>query len=626
MRHPKLPALLLLAGAIALAGCTDSTSDDAKADAQPAAPGAVQPDAPKPDYRLAILHINDHHSNLDESDASLRLRTGSGDTRTSVTVKLGGFPRVTAAIAELATRHDNVLKLHAGDAITGTLYYTLSEGEADAALMNRVCFDAMAVGNHELDSGDAGLKTFIDHLWAAPACRTPVLSANLAPRAGSPLGSDSVRPSVVIERGGEPIGIVGLTTAAKTQNASRPDPGTRLLDEVDAAQREIDRLRAQGIDKIVLLSHLGYTQDQAIAAQLSGVDVIVGGDSHSLLGDESLKTFGLSPAGAYPTATRNKDGDTVCVVQAWQYSAVVGELEVLFDGEGEIKSCAGQPHILIGSSLGTLAGDALAAARADLASQPALRVTEPDAAASAVLAEYAQQVKDFGAEPVAVAQQNLCLRRVPGTKRDPSRSRLDGCNLDPHVIAHGGDVQQLVAEAFLLQGQRFGGADISLQNGGGVRVDLAAGTVTVGHIYTVLPFKNTLVALSLTGAELRATLEDAMQSVVAGNTGSYPYAGALRWQVDLRQPLGQRIGALEHRNAQGQWVALDEAATYRVITNDFIAAGQDGYTTLGTLGADRREETFLAYADAFLQYARQTPTLTRPATADFSTQLFIDTE
>ena len=158
MRHPKLPRLLLLAGAIALTGCTESSSDD----------------APKPDYRLAILHINDHHSNLDESDASLRLRTGSDDTRTSVPIKLGGFPRVATAMAELATRHDNVLKLHAGDAITGTLYYTLSEGEADAALMNRVCFDAMAVGNHELDSGDAGLKTFIDHLWSAPDCRTPV--------------------------------------------------------------------------------------------------------------------------------------------------------------------------------------------------------------------------------------------------------------------------------------------------------------------------------------------------------------------------------------------------------------------------------------------------------------------
>ena len=121
MRHPKLPGLLLLASAIALTGCTDSSSDD----------------APKPDYRLAILHINDHHSNLDESDASLRLRTGSDDTRSSVPIKLGGFPRVATAMAELSARHDNVLKLHAGDAITGALYYTLSEGEADAACRAR---------------------------------------------------------------------------------------------------------------------------------------------------------------------------------------------------------------------------------------------------------------------------------------------------------------------------------------------------------------------------------------------------------------------------------------------------------------------------------------------------------
>jgi 5'-nucleotidase len=610
--HPNtLPALTLLAGALLLAGCNDSDSTPIT--------------ETKPDYRLAILHINDHHSNLDEASTNLRLRTDATDTRSNVAVKLGGFPRVAAAIDALAAEHANVLKLHAGDAVTGTLYYTLSAGKADAELMNQVCFDAMAVGNHEFDDGDAGLKTFIDHLWASPSCRTPVLSANLAPRAGSPLGTHSVTPSAVFERGGERIAVVGLTVAGKTQNASRPDAGTRLLDEVDSAQREIDRLRTAGIDKIVLLSHLGYAQDKTIAAALSGVDVIVGGDSHTLLGDDSLARYGLSPAGAYPTETRNKDQERVCVVQAWQYSAVVGELEVLFDGDGKVKACDGQPHVLIGSTLGTLEGDALAAARADLAAEPALRITEPAPASAAVLAGYAQQVKEFGATPVAAAQQNLCLRRVPGTTRDASRSRLPGCNEDAHVIAHGGDVQQLVADAFLHQGQRYGGADLSIQNGGGVRVDLAVGTVTVGDVYTVLPFKNTLVTLTMTGAEIRAALEDAMQSVVAGNTGSYPYAGALRWQVDLGQARGARLSALEHRNAAGQWVALDPAATYRVITNDFVAAGQDGYTTLGTLGADRRSETFLAYADAFLQYAKDNPALARPATADFSTQRFIDT-
>ncbi|NEU35921.1 bifunctional metallophosphatase/5'-nucleotidase, partial [bacterium LRH843] len=76
----------------------------------------------------------------------------------------GGFPRVAAKIAEREAALDNVLKLHAGDAITGTLYFTSFEGEADAQLMNQVCFDAFALGNHEFDRGDAGLKSFLDML------------------------------------------------------------------------------------------------------------------------------------------------------------------------------------------------------------------------------------------------------------------------------------------------------------------------------------------------------------------------------------------------------------------------------------------------------------------------------
>jgi 5'-nucleotidase len=131
-----------------------------------------------------------------------------------------------------------------------------------------------------------------------------------------------------------------------------------------------------------------------------------------------------------------------------------------------------------------------------------------------------------------VATDNLCLRRVPGAKRDTTRSSLgDVCNKDATVIAHGGDIQQLVADAFLEQGQRFGGADISLQNAGGVRIDIPAGDITVGKVYTLLPFKNTLYRLQLTGAQVRAALEDGIDSVLNGTgSGAYPYTGGLRFR------------------------------------------------------------------------------------------------
>src|SRR5690606_27428685 len=129
-------------------------------------------------YRLTLLHINDHHSHLDESTVPLMLDTGRGQ-RERLQVSIGGFARVATAMKELAAQSDGaIIKIHAGDAVTGDLYYSLTDGQADADMMNSVCFDAMAVGNHEFDHGDAALKRFIDRLPSA-TCHTPVLSANV---------------------------------------------------------------------------------------------------------------------------------------------------------------------------------------------------------------------------------------------------------------------------------------------------------------------------------------------------------------------------------------------------------------------------------------------------------------
>ena len=145
------------------------------------------------------------------------------------------------------------------------------------------------------------------------------------------------------------VGVIGIDIVNKTVNSSSPDPTTQFLDESASAQAEIDRLRAKGVNKIVLLTHIQYANDVALAAKLSGVDVIVGGDSHSLLG-AGFEGFGLNPAGDYPTVARNADGENVCVVQAWEYANVVGELRVSFDDDGNVTSCSGTPHLLLADS------------------------------------------------------------------------------------------------------------------------------------------------------------------------------------------------------------------------------------------------------------------------------------
>ncbi len=511
----------------------------------------------------------------------------------------------------------------------------MTQGSADAELMNLVCFDALALGNHEFDAGDQGLRRFLDFLQRGP-CRTPALSANLRAGPTSPLRplqvEQRIRPGVVIERPGQRIGVVGLTVAAKTRDSSRPDPGTELLPEAASAQQAIDALRASGVERIVLLSHQGYEADRAIARLLSGVDVIVGGDSHTLLGDAALAARGLPVGGDYPTLAVDRDGNPVCIVQAWQYSWVVGELRVRFDRNGRVERCEGQPHLLLGAPLRRAQVGAAAlndadreTIRLDLAAA-GLSSIDPAPRASQRLADYAARRQAFFREPVAQVDETLCLRRVPGAARDRSRSAHPACNRDAFVDAHGGDVQQLVAQSLLQHGRAFGGADLALSNAGGARIDLARGALTVGDIHALLPFRSTLVRLTLSGDEVRRTLEDAIGFVLLnpGNTGAYPYAADLRWTLDLSQPAGSRIGRLEHRDPKGQWLPIDPNARYRVITIDFLASGKDGWTTPGRIGPDRREDLFLDYTDAFVNYARSLGVLKRPDRDAFSTQVFAD--
>ncbi len=622
--RPIFPALSLFL-TLALAGCTAG-------DRRPAALA----EASKP-FELTILHINDHHSHLDEELPSLLLDTGRG--REPVTVERGGFPRVTSAIRALERQSANVIKVHSGDATTGDLYFTLSEGKADAALMNTVCFDTFTLGNHEFDNTDAGIKKLIGFLHD-DTCRTSVLSANVRFGPTSPMASAippaAVQPSAVLVRGGERIGIVGLTVAGKTKHSSRPNPDTTLVDEATAAQEAIDRLRSQGIDKIILATHIGYRADLALVQQLSGVDVVVGGDSHSLLGPDTLKTYGITPEGPYPTRTTDRDGKPVCIVQAWQYAQVVGELRVRFDAAGEVSSCEGTPWMLVGDDFRRGGGEPLneaenGAVRADIEAGGVLRITAPDREAETLLTPYRQQKEALGATVVATAATDLCLRRVPGTTRDVSRSSLgDACNANERVNGHGGDVQQLVAEAFLQQGKAYFGADLSIQNGGGVRADLAKGPVTVKDVYTVLPFKNTLVQLNATGHEVKAALEDALEGVVgpAGNTGCYPYTGGLRFRVDLTRPKGKRVSHLEIRTNDGGYHPFELGRTYKVATMSFLADGNDSFTALKGITGERRIDVGLDYAEAFLNYIEKLPgepkILAPLPIKDYSTQRFVD--
>ncbi len=572
---------------------------------------------------LTILHINDHHSHL-KPDGRMGIKLDGKSTR----VKSGGMPQVVAKMKALDREHGNVLKLHAGDAVSGSLFFTLFKGEADAALMNEICFDAFALGNHEFNEGDTGLAKFLDDLNSG-SCQTPVLAANIKPEVGvSALtpksATDYIQPYTVVQIDGMKIGIVGIDIVRKTKLSSSPDETTVFLDEAETAQKMVDELTASGVDHIILLTHYGYENDLNLAASITGVDVIIGGDSHTLLGD--FDALGLNAAGPYPTTVKGVGGKTVCVATAWQYSQIVGELDISFNDQGEVTSCQGTPHMMLADSFKRknsdgdrveIEGAERDAVYAQIKADPKLSIIEGDAKAAALLDTFDAKVEEMRSIKVGTVNENLCLARIPGDERSKICAPQD-------TAERGSDISMLVAHAFREMAKA---SDIAIQNGGGVRTDIPQGELTMGAAYKLLPFANTLVEMDMTGGEIKTVLEEALDYALQpdGSTGAYPYAAGLRWVVDATKPAGQRLSKMEYKGRDdAAWVPLDMNKTYRLVTNNYIAAGRDGYLTFKTVKNDGRyTDTYLDYAQSFVDYVEERGSVGKLPASEYSTQRFI---
>ena len=570
--------------------------------------------------QLTILHINDHHSHL-KPDSRMSLTLGGKSTR----VRSGGMPAVVAKMKKLEAANDNVIKLHAGDAISGSLFFTLFKGEADAALMNEICFDAFALGNHEFNEGDSGVAKFLDFLKSED-CNTAVLAANIKPEVGvsalTPNSeTDYIQPYTVMDIGGMKVGIIGIDIVRKTKMSSSPDETTIFLDEAETSQKMVDELKQSGVNHIILLAHYGYKNELELAAKIDGVDVIIGGDSHTLLGD--FDNLGLNAAGPYPTIVEGAGGNSVCVATAWQYSQIVGELSISFNEAGEVQSCQGVPHVMLADSFKRknddgdrveIEGAARDAVYAQIKGDPKLSIVEEDASASALLEAFNVKVEEMRSIKVGEVTENLCLARIPGDKRSKICS--------PEETADkGSDISMVVAHAFREMAKA---SDIAIQNGGGVRTDIAKGDLTMGDAYKLLPFANTLVEMDMTGVEIKAVLEEALDYALQpdGSTGAYPYAAGLRWHVDTTKPAGQRLSNLEFKGRKdNSWSPLDANANYRLVTNNYIAGGRDGYLTFKTVKNDGRyTDTYLDYAQSFVDYVLERGSVGKLPESEYSTQ------
>lgn len=276
----------------------------------------------------------------------------------------------------------------------------------------------------------------------------------------------------------------------------------------------------------MVLSHLGYGEDLKLARRLVGVQVIVGGHSHTLLGSFPHKE--LAPAGPYPTVVKNPEGKDVLVVQAWEWGKVVGLLEVTFDAKGGAPCLQGRahPHDPRGFPRGLL-----------------------------------RQGGPSGLRPAGHGPDGAGDRPGQGGphRRKGHRAQAGEQPGQPHRRRYG------------LEDPECRGADRPAKTAGGIRTTIPKGPITVGKVYEVLPFGNTLVVMDLKGREIKAALENGVSQWEQA-AGRFLQVSGLRYAFDLSRAPGDRVVRVEVKTEKG-YVPLDLEATYRVVVNNFIANG-----------------------------------------------------
>lgn len=256
--------------------------------------------------RLTILHTNDMHSQIDP------FKEGRYQG-------LGGMAARASAIQKIRSEEDHVLLLDVGDVFQGTPYFNMFGGELELKLMSEMGYDATTVGNHEFDNGMDGLK------HAMQFANFPYLSANYDFSKTNLAGQ--VLPYQIFHKGGMKIGVFGLGIKLEGLVNSSMYEKTVWQDPVGVAREMVQELNAQKCDLIICLSHLGYDygsdypSDKLLAREVSEIDVILGGHSHTFMDEPLLLT--------------NAEGFTTTINQVGWAGINLGRIDVTFSTKGK---------------------------------------------------------------------------------------------------------------------------------------------------------------------------------------------------------------------------------------------------------------------------------------------------
>jgi 5'-nucleotidase len=551
-RHAAILAALLLGA------CT----------ARVAPPTPVAQRAP---IEVQILAFNDFHGNLETPDL-VEVTEADG---TKHVIRTGGVAHLAAALAGLRAGHANTITVSAGDTIGASPLISanyLDEPTIDA--MNLLGLELDSVGNHEFDRGGDELKRMqtggcMKFTRRVPCALEPFggarfryLAANVVQANGS-----TIFPATALKRFDTPagpitIGFIGETLKG-TQNLVTPSGvrGLSFRDEAETANALVPRLKAQGADAIVLLIHQGgktpqFTVGNTCAGFAGDIEPIVQRLDPSITTVISGHTHW-----AYICRRPSPAEAGRLLTSAGKYGYFLTDLRLEFD-HATHRLVAQEAHNLeVGNGEhGT------------------------DAAEQALVARYRAAVA-----PIA--------NRIIGHLSAPApNARDDGES----------PAADLIADSMLAatRAPDMGGAQLALLNATGVRVPLPAGDIKYAEAFEMMPFGNNLVVMTLTGAQIKAVLEQQYSTIAASRSkpAALATSAGFTYAVDLAKPAGGRISDMRLSGT-----LIDSAGKYRVVVNNYLAAGGDGLSDF-TVGTDITDKGIIDL-DALVAWiaAGQTP-------------------
>ena len=468
----------------------------------------------KKSLELTVLHTNDTHSHVAGIDKY-------GNAAFSTEKSVGGLGRIASTVKSIKAEKDNVIFVDAGDQFQGTLFFSVNKSPMLAEINDYMPWDAMTLGNHEFDDGCLALAKFLER------SKVPALAANLAPEKGCPLLKAKYAPHIIKEVRGEKVGIIGIANEQGSTLAAACEH-TKFTGMIETVNREVAELEAQGVKHIVLVTHIGLPADRELARAVNGVDIIVGGHTHSFIGE------GEGSEGPYPIVEKSPSGQPVLVVTAKRAAQYLGELNVTFDEKGVPASWNGAPVEL----------------KNDM---------PVDTAVTGVIDRYTATLEKFRSTVIGTHDLDL----------------PDGMDLCREVECLGG---LLTADAMLEQARPYG-ATIAITNGGGIRAALPKGKITRGDILTIHPFGNVFVLREYSGEQILAALEHGVMGEGAKGPHLLQPAG-IRYEVDSTRPEGSRIIKAEVIGSDGKARRLELSARYVTALTDYLSGGGDGFAML----------------------------------------------